>query len=659
MKLEHITKIYTSKKGIKTKALDDVSLSLPSKGLIFLTGKSGAGKTTLIELISGLNTDYKGNIDYHGTSLKELSSSQLDAYRNSEIGFIFQNYALFEDKTVFENLEFVLRMNQRTDIKKIDEVLSSIGLLSHKDKYPHELSGGEQQRVAIARALLKNPSVIIADEPTAALDEENAILVFDFLKQIASSKLVLVVCHHEELIQKYADGVILLDEGKIKEASLPSSKEDSFPLACKPTHCSFRFILSLIAREFHQRLKSVLLPLLICLFSILIFGFSFTIATTNKIDLIQETMKKNNAMNLTVYKEDKTNPEAILQLSDVWESPILEIKNHPQESIETNISKQIFQGDQELYTTDFCGLLDTTSLPSSHSLTYGKWPEKENEVAISSYMYSAFQSLGCLDNIKINTYEDIPKIELEIGKVKLKIVGILDTKLDLNKYKERLKQGNKAYEMVMQEISALAMSIHTSLYTLSSTITNIGASDCTALLLQFSKDKPLTKELIQYLKTNQFYFDNEAITIVNQIYETFYIIKNILLWVSIVLLIFVGLYIYKYTFETMDKEKKDIAIYKSIGLSTKDTTKIYLIKAIISSIIVSGISIGCSIPIVLLINKLFNQFMAIEISFLLWTLPSICLQVIFPLVIFIGSLIYPLFKYNYKYTPIEILKVGK
>ena len=466
MKLEHITKIYTSKKGIKTKALDDVSLFFPSKGLIFLTGKSGAGKTTLIELISGLNTDYEGNIDYHGTSLKELSSSQLDAYRNSEIGFIFQNYALFEDKTVFENLEFVLRMNQRTDIKKIDEILSSIGLLNHKDKYPQELSGGEQQRVAIARALLKNPSMIIADEPTAALDEENAILVFDFLKQIASSKLVLVVCHHEEFIQKYADGVVLLDEGKIKEASLPTIKEDINPISTfTRAKLSLKDILHMTFK-LESKLSHLLFNLFLLIFGITFLMISLSLTFYDEKKAILNTMYRNQQKiaSFEVTPRSKKRKDTLHPISPYAKAIPLSTMNEIEKASPYSILKVNSQNEsnnlctlkfgtqeEDYISSYFEGYIQSNSIPSNFNfnLVYGTMPQNKNEIVLPMLLFSDLKAQAQIYEFNnLTSYEDITKFSIKLEGNEYYVTGVYTLEnLNLKRY---IKEKNVYKRKILQ-----------------------------------------------------------------------------------------------------------------------------------------------------------------------------------------------------------------
>ncbi|MDE5714835.1 MAG: ATP-binding cassette domain-containing protein, partial [Anaeroplasmataceae bacterium] len=658
MKLEHITKTYTSKKGIQTKALDNISITLPEKGLIFITGKSGAGKSTLIQLISGLDTEYEGDIIYEGISLKSLSHSKLDAYRNSEIGFIFQSYALLEDMTVFENLNLVLKMNRLKNTNLIDSILSDLSLLPHKNKYPHELSGGEQQRVSIARALLKNPSILIADEPTAALDEENAKIIFDTLKNISLQRLVLVVCHDSFFIDSYADGFLLLDEGRLVDSNLPSSPNllSNRSLKFRSSSCSIAFILSIIFKNIKLSLKSYVLSIFICFLSILMVGFSLTLATTSKTDLINQTMIKNRTMQLSIYQDTYIQQEDMVQLEQKMNNPILKINSVPNTSIDSNLSTTIKKAEDELYCTTFCGAINVSTLPTTYSLLYGRYPTFKNEILISNYMYCAFQSLGITDGGKISSIEDINQIKIKAGETNYQVVGIIDTKLNLKAYQDKLKKSNQEFDTSMMVVSALSISLHTSIFIAN---TNNDFTKTHALILQFSKNSPLKKELINFLDEHQFYYENEATVYVELISDTFNIFKNIFIVVAILFLIFSTLYIFKSTMDTMIKDKKDIAIYKSLGLSFKDNLKIFFIKASITSFVVSIFSIALSAPMVLLLNKLLNHLYSVRISLIHYTLLSLCTQLFLPFLISIGSLALPLYQYNYKFSPLDILKDNK
>ena len=216
IEIKNIVKSYRPKKGVEVKALDDVSLKFPEKGLVFILGKSGSGKSTLLNVMGGLDTADSGEIIIKGKSSKEFSTGDFDSYRNTYLGFIFQEYNILEDFNVGANIALALKLQgaKATD-ERINEILDEVGLSGYGKRKPNELSGGQKQRVAIARALVKNPEIIMADEPTGALDSGTGIQVFDTLKKLSKDKLVIVVSHDREFAESYGDRVIELKDGKV------------------------------------------------------------------------------------------------------------------------------------------------------------------------------------------------------------------------------------------------------------------------------------------------------------------------------------------------------------------------------------------------------------------------------------------------------------
>lgn len=216
IEIKNIVKTYHPKKGDKVVALSDVSVKFPETGLVFILGKSGSGKSTLLNVLGGLDTADSGEIIIKGKSSKDFSQGDFDSYRNTYLGFVFQEYNILEDFNVGANVALALKLQGRkaTD-EEINEILKEVDLAGFGKRKPNELSGGQKQRVAIARALVKNPEIIMADEPTGALDSNTGIQVFDTLKKLSENKLVLVVSHDRDFAEKYGDRVIELKDGKI------------------------------------------------------------------------------------------------------------------------------------------------------------------------------------------------------------------------------------------------------------------------------------------------------------------------------------------------------------------------------------------------------------------------------------------------------------
>ena len=217
LKLENVSKIYKTKAG-EVKALDGVSLTFPASGLVFIVGKSGCGKTTLLNVIGGLDGIDGGEILVQDKKFSTFSAKEYDSYRNTFIGFIFQEYNLLPDYSVEKNVEIAMELQGRkADEAEFEKLLKDVEIDQLKERNPSELSGGQRQRVAIARALVKEPRIIMADEPTGALDSGTGVQVFDTLKKLSKDKLIIVVSHDLEFAERYADRIIQLVDGKVAQ----------------------------------------------------------------------------------------------------------------------------------------------------------------------------------------------------------------------------------------------------------------------------------------------------------------------------------------------------------------------------------------------------------------------------------------------------------
>ena len=221
IKLNKLNKYYNRKKSNEIHVIHDITLELPERGLVVLLGPSGSGKTTLLNVLGGLDKVQSGSIEFEKQIINRYSSRVWDEIRNKDVGYIFQNYNLLKGLTVYDNIALTLNMVGVVDKdeidKRIDYILSNIGMGNFRKRRAFQLSGGQQQRVAIARALAKNPKVIIADEPTGNLDSKNTIDIMNIIKKISKTKLVVLVTHEEELADFYADRVIKLKDGQIIE----------------------------------------------------------------------------------------------------------------------------------------------------------------------------------------------------------------------------------------------------------------------------------------------------------------------------------------------------------------------------------------------------------------------------------------------------------
>lgn len=254
LELKGICKRYVTQSFTQV-ALDSVSLSFRDNEFVAILGPSGSGKTTMLNVIGGLDHFDSGDLLIDGISTKDFHDRDWDAYRNNRIGFVFQSYNLIPHQTILENVELALTLTgvgHAERRQRAREALEKVGLGEHVNKRPSQLSGGQMQRVAIARALINDPEIVLADEPTGALDSTTSVQVMDLLKEVARDRLVIMVTHNPDLAYQYATRIVNLADGKITDDSDPFDVADATRREAKPTRktsMSFVMALGLSARN--------------------------------------------------------------------------------------------------------------------------------------------------------------------------------------------------------------------------------------------------------------------------------------------------------------------------------------------------------------------------------------------------------------------------
>ena len=217
LELKKIKKTYVTD-GFKQVALNDVSLNFRDNEFVSILGPSGSGKTTLLNIIGGLDRYDEGDLIINNISTKKYKDRDWDSYRNHTVGFVFQSYNLIPHQSVLANVELALTISGVSRKKRKElatEALKKVGLIDHIHKRPSQLSGGQMQRVAIARALVNNPDILLADEPTGALDTKTSDQVMKLLKEVGKDRLVIMVTHNSELANEYSTRIVNLKDGKI------------------------------------------------------------------------------------------------------------------------------------------------------------------------------------------------------------------------------------------------------------------------------------------------------------------------------------------------------------------------------------------------------------------------------------------------------------
>ena len=380
LELLGVSKIYETG-GLKHKALDNVSINFSVNEFVAVLGPSGSGKTTLLNIIGGLDHYSKGELKINEVSTRKFRDKDWDAYRNHRIGFVFQSYNLIPHQTVLNNVKLALTLSgisKREATRRARKALEEVGLKDQINKKPGQLSGGQMQRVAIARALVNNPDILLADEPTGALDSETSVQIMNLLKEIAHDKLVVMVTHNPELAEKYATRIVKLKDGKVTADSNPYDgkirtdldNEEAFRKQ-KKTRMSFITALSLSLNNLLTKKGRTILVSIAG--SIGIIGIALILAVStgfqNYIDKIEEDT-------LTSY------PLALMKESADITGVLL--------SITGSTSEQSEEGKlhENQVLTSTLGTVSNNDLPSFRDYLNKHYDEVRDDIRLIEYEYN-------------------------------------------------------------------------------------------------------------------------------------------------------------------------------------------------------------------------------------------------------------------------------
>lgn len=394
LELKNITKTYKTGELIQN-ALDEVSISFRESEFVAILGHSGSGKTTMLNIVGGLDQYTSGDLIIKGVSTKKYKDRDWDVYRNHAIGFVFQSYNLIPHQTVLENVELALTLSgvSKKERKLLAaQALKQVDLSDHINKKPNQLSGGQMQRVAIARALVNNPSILLADEPTGALDSETSVQIMEILKEISKDKLVIMVTHNPDLANKYANRIVKLADGRITSDSkvhisktLPvekpvklKNKSMSFFTA---TALSFKNLLTKKLRTFMTSFAG----------SIGIMGIALILSVSTGFQLYIDKVEEDTLSSypLTIASETADATGAILSLvSDDYEA---------------DGSEKI---KEKQYITTMFATIETNDLTSFKKYLEANKQKVEQNTSLIAYNYSVVPNIYTVDAasniIKIN-----------------------------------------------------------------------------------------------------------------------------------------------------------------------------------------------------------------------------------------------------------------
>lgn len=442
LELKNVSKSYKN-----TKVLNNVNIKFREKEFVSILGPSGSGKTTLLNIIGGLDKYDEGNLIIDGVLTSNFKENDWDNYRSKRIGFIFQNYNLINHLTVLENVELALLVNGKKNKSKIIDTLKKVGLEDEMNKLPNELSGGQMQRVAIARSIINENDIILADEPTGALDSKTSVEIMEILKEISRNKLVIMVTHNVELANIYSDLIIEINDGKIIKDT-KEYNEFSKENVKKGKKMSMSFLTSLYLSFRNLLTKKGRTFLVSFAGSIGIFGISLILSLSNGLNnYIKNTeneylsnypitiYKNNEILNFDLnLKEIKGSPDKITAYNDIVSNYINDSKKYNNLydfkkyidkgllnkyvnfiTYDYNLELQIYNNYENV--DSIYKVLSDDEIKENYDLVYGSIPKNKNEIVLivdknnvinSSILYS----LGIKDKNELSIiYEKIKNNE--------------------------------------------------------------------------------------------------------------------------------------------------------------------------------------------------------------------------------------------------------
>ena len=332
LELKNIKKSYKTGEFVQH-ALKGVSLTFDRNEFVCILGASGSGKTTLLNIIGGLDRYDSGDLIINNMSTKKFNDSLWDAYRNNCVGFIFQSYNLIGHLSVLENVEMSLTLSGVKNKKdKALSALDRVGLKDHAYKKPNQLSGGQMQRVAIARAIVNDPEVILADEPTGALDTKTSKQIMELIKEISKEKLVIMVTHNPDLAKKYATRIIEVKDGEVISDSLPKEKyKDKNNIEIKKTKMSLLTALKLSFNNIRTKKGRTFLTAFAS--SIGIIGISIILSLSNGFDKQVDIYQKNTLSNFPITISKSTMSMDEKQMEEMMGSMMPGEGDYPKDKV--------------------------------------------------------------------------------------------------------------------------------------------------------------------------------------------------------------------------------------------------------------------------------------------------------------------------------------
>lgn len=574
LELKNIVKKYNNE---KEKILDDVNITFSKGEFVSILGESGSGKSTLMNIIGGLDLNYSGNVMYNN---RKLEKSNVDDYRKNKIGFIFQSFNLFSHLTAFENVKLVQEINSNSDSDKIIDLFKKLNIEDIMDKKPNQLSGGQKQRVAIARALINDPEIILADEPTGALDNKNTSNIIKILKDISKEGKIVIIVTHSEEVAKNSSRIIKINDGKvlIDKTNYVTDITYNENKLTKKRKISIFSLLKIAFRNLKKNIKRNLLIILGT--SIGIFSISFMLFLNSGIKkyINDQLVNSENANVIEVkksndiLKEEKFENEDIEKISNINHVN----KVYKNTSISGLSSINYLDKKYELMS------LSTYTNINKKELKYGNIC-KDNEIVISEYLAKSM-----INNIKSLIGKEVTLYLLENSKPlimekKVIISGII--KNTNNEFIDNMNFAYIPYNSLEKMYSDNNIKLNPT--NLSIKIDNIKNSDSVKKRLEFYN-----------------YSHSNMSKMIDSITKYIDIITFILIGISGVSLIVSSIMIFIIMYINVIERTKEIGILKSLGCKETNIKLIFVLESFLIGLF-SGIY-GCLASSI--ITKIINSY---------------------------------------------------
>ncbi len=562
--------------------LKKINLKFGNRGLICLVGESGSGKSTLLNIIGGLEQADNGKVIFNGNNIKKIDSS---FYCNQLVNFINQNYNLIDKYTVLENILLPIELRRIRSPCNVDNILKMLSICSLKNKKVISLSGGEKQRVAIARCIMQNTRIILADEPTGALDSENAYSVMRILKNLSKQKLVIVVTHNTELAKCFADDIIKISDGRIDNKLNVICKNKYTKIKCNPKiKLSFIKLVKYAIKNLNNKLLRNILTTVAFTIGLFSLGIVLSIKTgfNKELDMLNKSsffnyplvISKNNYVdnfNSKVENKNGVNVKKGSFVTNEIDDKLIDLVDH--------IDKKYVNGITYYRDIDYEFKSISYVNPSNNYfyLVSGRMSENNNEVMI---LYDEEDSISD----KLYNYLDVSNNGLinnvfKVNDKELIITGIVKSNNDYFKSLSGILYSNDLFDNEITDIYIYANNLN-------------------------SKNK--IKELLKDYEI----FDN-AEEVVNLTKKMVDGISLVLILFSVISLIVSMIMIFVISYISVMERNKDIGIYKSIGFRNKDIKNLFIVE----NLIIGMCSFYLTMLFILLVSNVINKFVYSYINF--------------------------------------------